>query len=344
MLRVAGYVFLASLCCAQEPTAEQLFNRALEAQKRGDIAAAMGGYERALKIAPGLIPARINLAAALVRLGRMDEAIDQYRAALRGASGNPKIATLLANCLVLRGKYADAIDILKPIEKAHPNDLDAVFVLGEALISADKPAEGLERVERVAAARKDADAWMLAGMTRLRLGESAKARDNLDKALRLNPALPGAHTLSGMAKARSGDEEGAEVAYRKALDLDPNDFEANLRLAAALRHKGDLPSARRYLGAAVRLDPASVLARHQMAQLNVTEGRDAEAAADLEEIIRRAPNLLQPHVQLAAIYYRLHRPEDGLRERKIVDRLMAEPEKQDHILDADPSLATEPLP
>jgi tetratricopeptide (TPR) repeat protein len=344
MIRVAGYVFLASFCCAQEPTAQQLFNHALEAQKRGDVAGAMDGYERALKIAPGLVPARINLATALVRLGRLDEAIDQYRAVLRSSPSNPRIATLLANCLVLRGKYADAIEILKPIEKAHPNDLDAVFVLGEALISTDKSAEGLERVERVAAARSDADAWMLAGMTHLRLGEPAKARDNLDKALRVNPALPGAYTLSGMAKSRAGDEDGAALAYRKALDLDPNDFEANLRLGAALRHKGDLAAAKRYLGAAVRLDASSILARHQMAQLNITEGRDAEAAADLEAIIGHAPNLLQPHVQLAAIYYRLHRPEDGLRERKIVDRLMAEPDKQDHILDADPSLATEPPP
>jgi len=161
----------------------------------------------------------------------------------------------------------------------------------------------------------------------------------LDKALRLNPALPGAYTLSGMAKSRTGDEDGAKAAYRKAVDLDPNDFEANLRLGAALRRNGDLAAAKRYLSAAVRHDPSSVLARHQMAQLQITEGRDAEAAVDLEDITRRVPNLLQPHVQLAAIYYRLHRPEDGLRERKIVDRLMAEPEKQDHLLDANPSLA-----
>jgi hypothetical protein len=70
-----------------------------------------------------------------------------------------------------------------------------------------------------------------------------------------------------------------------------------------------------------------------MAQVEVAQGRQDAAAADLESITRAAPNILEVHVQLSALYYRLHRPEDGQRERQIVEHLLAAPEEQDHQLE-----------
>jgi len=147
--------------------------------------------------------------------------------------------------------------------------------------------------------------------------------------------------LSGIAKLRTADEEGAKAAYRKAIDLDPNDFDASLRLGTVLRGEGELVGAKTYLARALQINPSSLMGRYQMALAETAEGDDPQAAIDLEAIIRGAPNLLKPHVQLAAIYYRLHRQEDGLRERGIVDRLLAEPQKQDRQFEADPTLSTD---
>jgi hypothetical protein len=44
----------------------------------------------------------------------------------------------------------------------------------------------------------------------------------------------------------------------------------------------------------------------------------------MEEVVRADANWLQPHIELAALYYRVKRPEDGARERAIVDRLTEE--------------------
>jgi len=41
-------------------------------------------------------------------------------------------------------------------------------------------------------------------------------------------------------------------------------------------------------------------------------------------VVRDTPDWVEPHVELAALYYRLHRPEDGARENHIVDRLAEE--------------------
>lgn len=332
---------VASLGFSQNPTPEQMFNEALAAQRRGDFTLAVKDYEGVLKLAPGLIPARANLAAALLQLGRVDEGIANYRVALRQDPGNVQIAILLGNTLVLRRSYGQAIALLQPIEKAHPDNLDVAFLLGEALIDAQRPREGLKRIERVAAARNDADAWLLAGLTRLKLGDFAKARANVEAALRANAALPGAYTLLGMTKVMAGDQEGAKAAYRKALEMNDEDFDANLRLGTILRTESDLDGAGRYLQYALRLDPSSLSARYEWALLEIAQGQDGAAVADLERIVQNAPNLLQAHVRLAALYYRVHRNEDGVRERHIVDRLLADPQEQDRRLGADSSLSVE---
>jgi hypothetical protein len=50
-------------------------------------------------------------------------------------------------------------------------------------------------------------------------------------------------------------------------------------------------------------------------------GKYTEAAATLEDLEKADPNWLDPHIELAAIYYKLHRPEDGMREREMVQKL-----------------------
>jgi tetratricopeptide (TPR) repeat protein len=345
MRALCSFLLLAPLCCAQNLSSPQrLFNEGLAAQKRGDLPSAIPAYEQALKLSPHMFPARLNLATAFMKLGRLDQAIENYQIALRQSPGNVQVAVLLGNCLVLKGSYDDAITLLKPLEKARPDELNLGFILGEALVHAQKPEEGLRLLEKVAAARNDANAWMLAGMTELRLSEYSRAVRSLDKGLKLDSSVPGAYTLSGMAKSGAGDEPGAKAAFRRALEADQNDFDANLRLGAILRRQGDLEGARPYLARSLQLQPESLAGIYQMAQLEAAESHDTQAIAGLEKVVGVAPNILQPHVQLSGLYYRLHRPEDGKREREIVDHLLDHPEQQDHRLESDPSMGSDKSP
>ncbi len=61
-----------------------------------------------------------------------------------------------------------------------------------------------------------------------------------------------------------------------------------------------------------------------MAKLNSMTGNYAEAAKTLEDLEKSDPDWLDPHVELATLYYKLHRPEDGQRERGIVQKIGAE--------------------
>jgi tetratricopeptide (TPR) repeat protein len=359
MLRAWSLLLLSAASAGgQQPGVDPLFSQAVEEQQGGDYAAAIRDYRALLARNPGMIDAHINLGAALAHTGQFDEAIEQYTLALPGAADkngvqldlglayykkgdfadasrefeqlrqqrpdDPQLAILLGDSEVKLGRAAEAAAMLAPLESANQANSDFEYVLGAALIASGNRRDGVERIEKVAAATQAADAYLLAGSTQLDLNEFDAARRDLDKALQLNPRLPRIYTLAGMARDKLGDPAAATGMFRKGLAVDPDDFDANLYLGAILAKRREMDEARRYLDRAIHLNPASSMAQYEMATWKSAVGNYEEAAGELESIVKRDPDWLEPHIELAAVYYRLHRPADGAKEREIVARLTAE--------------------
>ncbi len=353
-MRVLALLLIASCAiCAQSPPPEQLFKEAVQAQQRGDDALAVRKYQELLKRYPDAAEARANLGAALVKLGRFDEGIEQYRTALAKNAGNAallfnlalayykkgalheaveqltalhpdadtRVATLLGDCYARLGQDDRVVAVLAPVEKAHPDDLAVAWLLGSALIHAGHRRDGLQLVDLVARQGNSAEAYLLAGQTALKLNEFERARDYADAALRLNPQLPGALTLRGTVLTYLGDTQGAIAVLRQAVAADPKDFEAHLGLGAAMHTERDLEGAREHLARARELKPDSNLALYEWARLERTEGKSEAAMKDMERVVRTDPNWAQPHIELAALYFKLNRQSDGERERATFDRL-----------------------
>ena len=115
-----------------------------------------------------------------------------------------------------------------------------------------------------------------------------------------------------------------EPALREALRQDASDFNANLYLGSILYKRRSMDEAKQYLDRALRLNPTSSMTRYEVAMWNSTSGQYEEALRGLEDVTRTDPNWLEPHIELANVYYRLHRPQDGAKEREIVARLTAQ--------------------
>ena len=170
---------------------------------------------------------------------------------------------------------------------------------------------------------------MVAGATLLNLNEYEQARQDLEAGSSLSSQrLPGLYTLVGTARDKTGDVKDAEPAFREALKANPDDFEANLYLGAILYKRRDIDEAKGYLDRALRLKPSDSMARYEAAMLKSTSGDYETAARELELLVKDDPDWLEPHVELATLYYRLHRPEDGAKERQIVDSLTAKQQAQ----------------
>lgn len=356
-------VLLFPVCqYGQNTSPDQLLDRAITEQQRGDLAAAIRDYRGVLAVRPETLAARVNLGAALAHTGQLDAAIAEYRQALkiapqlgsvhldlglayarkgdlgsalpeylaayRASPHEVRIAILLGDAEARTGRAADAVALLTPLEGGNAGNPDFEYALGESLIRGGHPREGAAHVEKSAALSNSADAWMLAGSTLLDLNEFAPARRDLDNAMRLNPALSGLATLAGTARDKDGDSNAAIPAFRQALESNPNDFNANLYLGAILYKQRQMDEAKKYLDKALELNPQSTMARYESAMWKSTSGQYQAAADELEKLVADDPQWLEPHVELATLYYRLHRPADGARERQIVDKLTAQQQQQ----------------
>ena len=362
-MRSGFALFLLSTAVAlgQQPRPEDLFNQAIQDQQQGNYAAAIHDYEEVLRLQPDKLEARANLAVALAHERHYDEAIREYRQVLAAAPHDPgllvdlglayykkadyqdaeqqfematrfeapdsRLSVLLGGCEVHTGHAAEAARTLLPLEPANTSNPDFEYVLGTAMIQSGHRLDGVDRLERVGAAAQNANAYMQAGSTLMDLNRFARAQTDLEAALRLDPNLSGIYTNLGMARDMNGDAAAAEPDLREALRRNPNDFNANLYLGSILYKRRDMTEARTFLDRALQIEPASPTARYEVAMWKSTSGDYAAAARDLEALEKAHPDWLQPHVELAVVYYRLNRPADGMRERDIVARIRANQQK-----------------
>ncbi len=347
-----------SVSSAQQRDPGRLLSDAIQAQQRGDYQSAITGYRELLALRPDNVEAKVNLGAALAHVGQFDEAIALYRSALpalndkkivllnlglayykkgdmasareqfmvlhQAAPTHVQAAILLADTEIKMGDAESAASLLEPLEQANSRNPDFEYELGLALVRSGHGRDGAPRLEKSGELAKSGDAYMLAGATLLDFNEYEQARHDLETALQLDPKLPHLHTLVGMARDKTGDQKEAEPAFRIAVQENQDDFDANLYLGALLYKQRHLEEAKVYLDRAVKLKPDDTMARYESAMLKSTSGDYEAAAKQLEEVVKDNPDWLEPHVELTSLYYKLHRPSDGAKERAIVDRLTAE--------------------
>jgi tetratricopeptide (TPR) repeat protein len=351
-------VIWVTISAAQQQDPDRLLSDAIQAQQSGNYPLAITEYRKYLDLHPDNVEAKVNLGAALSHVGRFDEAISIYRAVLpslknknmvlfnlglayykkgdlasareqlstlhQASPGNVQVAILLADTQTKSGDPESAMTMLQALEPANSENPDFEYELGLAMIKTGHRREGVARLEKTGELERSGDAYMLAGGTLLDLNDYEQARRDLEAAVKLAPKIPGLQTLVGIARDKTGDQKDAEPAFRLALEENPDDFEANLYLGALLYKRRQLEEAKTYLEHAVKLRPDDSMARYELAMLKSTSGDYAAAAAELEAVIKDNPDWLEPHVELTSLYYKLHRPADGAKERAIVDRLTAE--------------------
>jgi predicted Zn-dependent protease len=91
-----------------------------------------------------------------------------------------------------------------------------------------------------------------------------------------------------------------------------------------LRKEQKYDEAKPYLMRALATRPGDLAVRYQLAAIALSEGKVDEARRELESIVKESPGFTEAHVTLSMAYFRLKRPEDGNREKGIVEKLTAE--------------------
>lgn len=347
---------------AETSNPQELFSQAVSAQQHGDYARAAELYRRLVNISPQVPAGWINLGAALLNLGRYSEAVQSFQKALALDPSNYQIRFALSLALYKEGDFAEASHGLDPLQKANPSDLrvaalladcqlhlgrahkaltlleplasraapgsDFSYIYGSALIANGHLKEGADVLESYAKAKGSPDAYVAAGNALLRLNLSERALADLQAGALIAPNFPGLYTKLGEALEKNSRYSDAAEAYKKATVQNPKDLAAWVGLGANLYSLRKIPSARQAIAQALRLDPSSVDAHYTMALIEKSEGHITAAVSDLETVVKARPKFVPAHAELSALYFKLHRPQEGIHERQIVDQLANEARKQ----------------
>src|ERR1700756_743123 len=151
------------------------------------------------------------------------------------------------------------------------------------------------------------------------------AREEVERALGLNPNLAEAHTQMGRIKQQVDfDWAGADASYQRAAALEPGNPES-VRMAAAWqkelgRFEEALPLARR----AVDLDPLNAGSWENLGETEFFMGQLNQALADCKKALELNPDVYPGPIQLTKIYVMQGRPQDALPE---IERVRDEPQR-----------------
>ncbi len=224
-------------------------------------------YRDRLGREPENVAVRILLVYALNRRGKSSDGLQILRDGIRFHPESGLLHRHLANALYGGGKgdVQGAIAEYREALRLNPNDRDAHYALGNALLKKD-----------------DLD------------GAIAEYRE----ALRIDSGYWFARTGIAYVLERKGDVDGAVAEYRAILRRNPNNEMATITLGGMLERKGDLDGATEEYREAVRLAPGHSLAHSNLAWALLRKGDVDAATAESREAIRLLPSYAPAHLIL----------------------------------------------
>ncbi len=272
--------------------------------RAGKFAEAAASYRAVLEDDPAnptaqsrLGYAHYNLANALGRAGRLDEAITAYREAV---AANPDFADGYNNlglALAERRDFDAAVAAFRRAIALDPNLAAARNNLGNALRALGETDQALAAYRAAAdGAGADAVAHNNLGVALEERGDLDAAREAIERAVALAPDYADARNNLGNLLRHLGRLDEAIALYRAGLALRPDDAGMLCNLGGALGERGDAAEARAAYERALALDPDAVAAHVGLGNLLLEENLLADAAKCYRRALARNPD----HAEAAA--------------------------------------------
>jgi tetratricopeptide (TPR) repeat protein len=340
---------LLALQASVSPAIQHL-HTGLEAEKSGQLDAAVAEFQRATELDPKLAIAFADLGGVYIEKRDYAAAILPLKRALELSPDLEGAQRLLGYALLAQGYATEAIPHL---EKAHAED-----ALGIALLEAGKLSEALAVLQR-ALAQNPADPELLyyygrtAGLLskqvfdelEARFPDSARAHQMMAQdyavlrdvpsaereffeALRLRPQTAGLHLQLGELYARAQQWDKAEEQFRLETGIQPGSAEAFYRLGEALLQLGKFHEAREALGHSDQLREDMPETLYQLGKAAAMDGDDVMAQKCWQHLLlleKDTPLAAQAHFGLSGIYRKLEKPADADREMEEFRKLQSKP-------------------
>lgn len=279
--------------------ARELYERALELERRGNAAAALSIFWEAAGLDPQDGDIQHALGGALERIGALDGAIAAYHGAVRSRRPPRGASNSLVLALVKAGRSGEAIAHARGLTAASPEDADRWFTLG--LAQADVDVDGaLESFRRALALdERHALARYNMALVLFRADRFEPALEELTRALAIQPRPEIYYTL-GTVYRHLGDLDRAAKALADAVAANRDYADAHLALGTIYKAKGDLKRAESSLKRAAALRP-DLAAPHIVLAQTLSLARDEAGARRASAEAERLRALFQQSQEAATL-------------------------------------------
>ncbi len=243
-------------------------------------------------------------ALALLRDGRIDQAIAAYDAVLAREPSYPDALQYMGVAKMQSGQTEEAVDLLRRAVVAQPKNSQAHYNLGLALRETGRDAKALAAFRRaIAAAPANFEAHTaFAGMLMETFSKFDTAEAHLRSALKANPNYgPARNNLALLLDARGRLEDAATEAH-EAARLSPSHAPTLITLGSILLKLGNAEEAARVLRDAVRLSPEDSNARANLGVALKFVGAPSDAEAELKRALELDPENFKSVNGLALLY------------------------------------------
>jgi tetratricopeptide (TPR) repeat protein len=283
---------------------------------QGDYAKAQPHLRAALDMQPNLTKIEALLGMAEKRSGDSTNARTHLEASFATVD-EPKLKVQIGMELVELytasqelDKASSVVNAMRQADPANPAVLYAAYrvysdLSGEAMLSMALAAPDSAQMHQVMAHEE------------ARQGNIAGARVQFQKALEIDPKLPGIHFELGELFGYSEDPKikaEAEPEYKAAIAENALDEKAYVRLGDLASRKGDSAQALQYYNTALRLQPQDAEADFGLAKTLIAMNQQAKALPILERAVQVEPTNAAAHFRLSTIYREMGRTADSQRE------------------------------
>jgi len=268
-----------------------IYQAALQAQRRGDLDAARVGYIKVLAVQPQDFDVLHMLGVLETQRKNYPEALLRLKQALQLDPGNAAVYNNLGVALCGMGRHAEGLAEMRRALALEPEFADACCNIGRALCDTGKEAESLQYFERAAALEPDvADIHYQRAVVLDKLQNRDAALAVYGRVVDLNPGHAEAHCKRGHLLSYAKQFKDALVSYDRAIAANPQYAEAHCNRGNALRLLGHLQEALLSVDRALALQPEIAPAHRIRGVVLMGLGRYAEALPAFDRALELQPN------------------------------------------------------
>jgi len=309
---------------AQDPNSAGAYaNLGVIAMRRQNWSQALDLLRKSEKLAPSVAGIRLNIGLVYYRQNEFHSAIAPFESVVRDQPTSVQARYLLGLCYFFTDRYADAVRVLQDLWPQESQDLNYLYVLGNAADKAGNTALQERALTRfVELGQNTAEYHLLMGKAFLNREENDKAVAEFRQAAQSDPNLPFVHFNLGLAYLVRLDFAHAKEEFEKDIALEPDVAFNYDRLGLVYVYLQDDEKAEQNFREALRRDSHLASSYFGLARVYQHEKKFDDALVAIDSAEKIDPDNPNYHNLEGQILLRLGRTKEGQAELDSATRLL----------------------